>query len=134
VFREQNHEGKYMTKGTFENEEKEIEWLFDELTTILCYRCWHATLQVEDKEKLSKRLWKWYNGQYSDNQAAIERISKELFKATKKVELKTAKQIFKEFDSRFYYRIIGGKKPRVDMPKEWYDEIKARFLEKKSSV
>ncbi len=42
---------------------------------------------------------------------------------------KAREEIFEELDKKFYYRF--GKKPRVDMPKEWYDEIKAWFLQEK---
>ncbi len=45
-----------------------------------------------------------------------------------RVRLETAKEILKEIDTNFYYLFPVGKKPRVDMPMEWYDEIKNRFL------
>lgn len=45
-----------------------------------------------------------------------------------RVRRETAKEIFQDFDSNFYYEFRVGKKSRVNIPREWYDEIKKRFL------
>ncbi len=50
-----------------------------------------------------------------------------------RVREETAKEIFEEIDSNFYYQFPVGKKPRVDMPRDWYDEIKNSFLSKPQS-
>lgn len=51
----------------------------------------------------------------------------------RRVRLETAKEIFNEIDLNFYHQFSVGKKPRVDMPREWYDEIKKHFLLKPQS-
>lgn len=60
---------------------KEVEQLLESFScSILCHSCWRKFLYVENRPELAKRFWKWFNGKYSNNPQAIQRITKRIEK------------------------------------------------------
>ena len=95
--------------GFYKKDAEEVEQLLESFScSMLCYSCWRKFLDVENRPELAKRFYKWFNGEYSNNEQAIQRIIKRIENevylkdlvpvrlASESVDLKTLKEWLKE--------------------------------------
>lgn len=121
-----------MTKNKHEDNSaelsKEAEELLKSLSCFLCRDCWHGIIDIpkEKRKQLSVRLWKWYNGEYSDNVVAEKRLQQYCQRFHKKEESVPVSEFeaYKEKIGNRINRLERMETPDVFGKQEWVVSVK----------